>query len=66
MKAETYESGGNIECPVCGDEFGELWDYPWGSNDEIDVECPCCGAPITLCREVSVDYSARPREVDRG
>lgn len=64
--AETHESGGVIECPVCGDTFGDLWDFEWDGCEEIDIECPCCGAPLLLLREVSVDYSARPREVSHG
>ena len=63
MKDKTYSSGGVIECPVCGGEFADLWEYVTDDGDDEDIECPCCEAPLNLECSVVVNYAARPREV---
>ncbi len=49
-----------VECPECGDLVGDLWDFDWGSREEIETVCGECGAIYILQREVRVYYQARP------
>jgi len=44
-------------CPKCKESWADLWDYGWGSADELRVNCPYCDARITLKREYSVEYA---------
>jgi C4-type Zn-finger protein len=32
-------------------------------DHDDNIECPCCGKPLTLSRETTVDYFARPMEM---
>lgn len=61
---ETFEEGDKLECPHgCGHRMGDLWDFDWGSREEIITECEECLKPITIHRCVTVTYSATPDEV---
>ena len=58
---ETHDDGDRIACPVCKESFGDLWDYDWSRDEDKEIECPHCDAPITLSRHVEVSYTCRPR-----
>lgn len=58
-KPETTSDSDRIECPKCGKMIGDLWEY--GSDEDMDIECGHCEAPLTLSRRVSIDYTATPR-----
>lgn len=59
---ETRDDGGRIACPACSEEWGDLWDYGWGNEESLDIECPHCEATLTLTRNVSVRYAAMVRK----
>lgn len=61
VSTDTYNEGSSerIACPWCGEMKTDLWDYNWGSREEIEVECGYCDKPFLLSRIVSVDYTAR-------
>ena len=58
---ETYDKGGQIACPVCHREFGDLFEIGGGDEGEHEIECPICYAPITLARNIEVTYAATAR-----
>lgn len=61
---ETLERDGMLECPHgCGHMINDLWDYDWGSSEEMLVECEKCEKSLTIHRRISVTYSATPDEV---
>jgi hypothetical protein len=61
---ETLEQNGELECPHgCGHMIRDLWDYDWGSSEEMLVECEECEKPLTIHRCITVTYSATPDEV---
>jgi len=59
MESDTWSEGAaeELPCPWCGHKIRDLWDYSWGSRDEIEAECPECDKPIKISREVSVTYT---------
>jgi len=50
----------SVQCPVCGEAQRDLWDYDWGTREELTASCGSCNAQYTLIRHVSVSYEARP------
>jgi hypothetical protein len=48
--------GERVTCPYCGESWADLWDYSWGTREEIATECPHCDKPLMLHRRISVDY----------
>ena len=48
-----------VRCPECDALQRDLWDYDFGSREEMAVDCGSCGADYLLVRRVSVDYEAR-------
>lgn len=58
MSATTESDTESIVCPHCGKAIADLWDYGWGNDEGIDIECGHCARPIRLTRRVSVDYTA--------
>lgn len=63
MSVETHSDGDEIACHHvdCGKTWADLWDYAWGTREEIETECPHCGKAITLGRAVTIDYRASVR-----
>ena len=55
---ETRSQGETIACPWCGHRITDLWDYEWGSRETITSDCGECSKPISISRNVSVDYRA--------
>ena len=56
---ETYsDTSGGIECPHCSETITDLWDYDWGTDEEIEIECSFCDEPVALRKVVSVDFYA--------
>ena len=47
-----------VDCPECGARQTDLWDYEWGTREELTASCGSCGADYLLSREVAVDYYA--------
>jgi endogenous inhibitor of DNA gyrase (YacG/DUF329 family) len=52
----------HVTCPSCRESWADLWDYDWTHREEIRIECPHCGKPLTLHRSISVDYGVSQRE----
>lgn len=53
--------GSEIECPYCGFEYSDSWEWYSNRNDEwIDEDCEGCGKMFQAIRVISVDYYARP------
>jgi DNA-directed RNA polymerase subunit RPC12/RpoP len=46
----------SVQCPYCDYAIKDLWDYEWHSADEIGVDCPSCGNPVLIKRNVYIDY----------
>lgn len=63
---ETYNDGDRLACPWCGEVRRDLWDYDWGSREEIEIECGFCDKPVILSRREDVSYSARRVTVTVG
>lgn len=38
----------NEECPWCGKDLDDLWDYDWRGRSFIEVKCPHCGKSIGI------------------
>ena len=53
------ETSYDVLCPECEEAQGDLWDYDWGSREELVASCGECGADYILMRHVSVDYEAK-------
>jgi hypothetical protein len=43
-------------CPWCRAMLDDLWDFEWGSREELRSECGHCGKDIVISRIVEVDY----------
>lgn len=49
-----------MTCPWCRKEIRDLWDFAWDNDEEIETECPSCGEPIVLTRNITVHYDVHP------
>lgn len=58
VEETTSDTSGGIKCPYCGDTITDLWDYAWGCEERIEIECCSCDKPIALRKVVSVDFYA--------
>lgn len=53
---ETDWDSTEATCPHCGEKWQDLWDYEWGSREDIEIDCPFCGETLVLVRVVDVQY----------
>ncbi len=46
------------KCPWCKVTITDLWDYGWADSNEAEIvtECGSCEKPITLTRDIIVEY----------
>lgn len=55
--------GSEIECPYCGYEYSDSWEWCINTNDEwIDEPCDSCGKVFEAIRVITVDYYGRPKQ----
>lgn len=55
-----------IECPHCGFEYSDSWEWNQNRNDEwIEEECDSCGKTFEAIRVISVDYYTRPKKYEK-
>jgi predicted RNA-binding Zn-ribbon protein involved in translation (DUF1610 family) len=56
-----YQS--NATCPYCGHVDADSWEIDFGDfmDGEAEVDCPECGEPYIVTRNVTVDYSTRKK-----
>lgn len=55
----TSSHSSSVECPICGEKNGDLWEYEEGCHE---IECGHCEAPLTLDIEFSVTYKLTAKE----
>lgn len=60
MGVDWSRDGESVTCPTCHESWSDLWDYDWGTREEIRTECPHCGMDIVLHRDVHVRYGVSP------
>jgi hypothetical protein len=56
------------ECPHCGEELTDLWDYGWDDDFEdesINSECGWCEKPVTIKRRVWLWYEVHDQQPQR-
>ncbi len=46
-----------VTCPWCGYTIHDLWDYHWGTSDELRAWCRSCENPVVISRVVTCDYT---------
>ena len=63
VEVDWSDDSEHVKCPHCGETWADLWDYEWGTREEIRIECPHCDKLLTLHRRISVDYGVSKREV---
>lgn len=59
MKEETRSEGDSIDCPYCGLNLTDLYEFGLGDYDNEEVECDCGESFLLICY-VTVSYVARP------
>ena len=47
-----------VICPECGESQGDLWDYEFGSREELVTSCGSCGKDYVLHQRVTYDFAA--------
>ena len=55
-----------VECPFCGDQIGDVWDWWPHSNEETtEIDCEECGERYVVAREYSITYSTAKPALDK-
>jgi DNA-directed RNA polymerase subunit RPC12/RpoP len=56
-----YQS--NATCPYCAHVDKDSWEIDFGDcmDGDAEVDCPECGEPYIVTRNVTVDYSTRKK-----
>jgi hypothetical protein len=62
MSEETWNNDG-VECPYCHHVHGDSWEITGNDDNEHEIECVECRRAFLCSSVTSVDYQARPIEV---
>lgn len=60
--SDKYTYGDNVECPKCSYVHRESCEWFDAGDDDVDVECEKCNAPLHISRDFHVSYSTTLRE----
>jgi len=61
LENEDTDGEDEITCPVCGFTDNDSWEMHDDSDD--DYQCGRCGAMLEVERQITVDYSAKVKEL---